>query len=222
MTSKPPKSLGPAVLDRVARGDPAAFDLLYREFARPLVHLAHRLLGDFEQAQEVTQETFLALWRLCRQGRHRQIAKDARPYIFRMAVNRCYDDLRRQGKMPLVSLDEPLPSKGDSRVISLHDVLADPRRCSPRALLDDKRMRGWLEDGLQQLSLHEKTALLLREKEELSYQEIAEVMEASLVQVKSWIHRGRQKLIQGLQTLLSENHERDRLPEGPRNALRLL
>ena len=56
MTPKPRESLGPAVLERVAHGDPAAFDLLYGEFARPLTRLAFRLLGDFERAQEVTQE----------------------------------------------------------------------------------------------------------------------------------------------------------------------
>lgn len=214
---------GPALLERIARGDAQAFEEVYGALSHSLVRLGYRMLGDLDLAHEVAHDTFLKLWQLCREGGYGQVNRDLRAYVFRMAVNRCYDHLRRRQRHPQVSLDELLPGGEGAESISLHEILEDTGSPSARQIAEEHGLEVLFRQGMEVLNPQEKAALTLREFEDCSYQEIAETLDCSMAQVKSLIFRGRQKMLRYLKSLLGdrESDEREADVDRPGNALRV-
>ena len=166
---------------RCRRGDESAFEALIRAHEKRVYTLCRRMCRNEDDALEAAQDTFLAVWRGI--GEFRADAAFS-TWLYRLATNACLDLLRREkkraGDVPLDGAEAPPDPSGGA---------ASPEEAVLRA--DTRRM---VQEALYALPDDHRRILLLRETEQLSYQEIAEVTGLELGTVKSRISRARQAL----------------------------
>jgi RNA polymerase sigma-70 factor (ECF subfamily) len=181
---KPPKEERDAELLRsIARGDAlAAREMVARKLPR-LLALATRMLGDASEAEDVAQESLLRMWRQA--PRWKQGAAQFDTWLHRVALNLCYDRLRRTRRVAVVE-DVPEQADGDP----LPDALLVAESESERVAL-----------ALQALPLRQREAIVLQYYQELSNGEAAMVMEVSVEALESLLARARRRL----RVLLSED-----------------
>jgi RNA polymerase sigma-70 factor (ECF subfamily) len=167
-----------------------SFEEVFHRHQSMVFNLAYRLLGDREEALDITQEVFLSVYRKLR---HFRGASSLKTWIYRITINctsnRCrwWSRLRRRGT---VSLDEHL-SADDDRVFS--DTLRAAGEDPEQALLASERRRE-IERSLLRLPVRQRIAVIMRDVEGCSYEEIADLLKVSLGTVKSRIARGREEL----------------------------
>jgi RNA polymerase sigma-70 factor, ECF subfamily len=170
-----------ALVERHRSGDLQAFDEVYERFGEMVYNLAARLAGNREEAADLTQEIFLRIFRHLGSFGGRSTLKT---WVFRIAVNHCRDRLsRRHPAMQSIDVEN-----GEGGV-----ALADPAR-GPEALAlaaDEGRR---VAAGLTRIPAVFREAVVLRDLEGLSYDEIAEVLGVRVGTVRSRIARGRDQL----------------------------
>ena len=163
------------------RGDEAAFEQLVRLHEKKVYNLCLRMCGNTEDASEAAQDTFLAFWRGL-EGFRQDAALST--WLYRLASNACIDLLRRNKRSV------------DSVSIDNEEVRVDvpDRAPTPEQHVEQKETRRLVNEGLRTLPDEYRQVLILRELEQLSYAEIAELTELELGTVKSRISRGRMLL----------------------------
>jgi len=177
-------------LERVEPGIDLSFEELFERYSSMVYGLVLHILGDREEALDVSQEVFLAIFRKMNTFRGESSLKT---WIYCIAVHRAanrfrwWTRLRRRGT---VSLEEHLSKSPDHELFcSLQSSIRSPEE----ALLRQEE-HAEIERTLLQLPLQQRIAVIMRDIEGLPYEEIAESMGASLGTVKSRIARGREML----------------------------
>ncbi len=170
---------------RCAEGDEEASAELVAEHQRTVVQLAANLLGDREEALDLSQEVFLRVFRTIHRFRGQS---SLRTWIYRIAVNQARNRhrfWRRRHRGDQVSLDQHVAAHGD--------VLSgvDP---TPDRLLAQKELATKLWGALDRLPFEQRTAIVLREVDGLSYEEIAYSLDLAVGTVKSRLTRARRAL----------------------------
>ena len=181
------------LVQRVQRGDSAAFDLLVRKYQHRIIALIGRYVGDWSECQDVAQETFLRAYRAL--GNFRG---DAQFYtwLHRIAVNTAKNHLVASNRRPPgADIDVADAEQFDSG-IRLRDN-DTPERELMRQQMEQTVMR-----AVQALPEELRTAITLREAEGLSYEEIAEKMDCPIGTVRSRIFRAREAIDQELRPLM--------------------
>ncbi len=174
------------------------FEELFQRFQGMVYQLGFRVLGDREEALDLAQEVFLIVFRRMNRFRGESSLKT---WIYRitvnLAANRCrwWSRLRRRGT---VSLDAHL-SRNDQRDLS---ETLEAGGDSPETSLMLREERDQIERSILQLPVLQRIAVVMRDIEGLSYEEIAEATQASLGTVKSRIARGREELKRRLNGVL--------------------
>jgi RNA polymerase sigma-70 factor (ECF subfamily) len=177
-------------LERVDSKDRISFEELFDRYSSMVLSLAYQVLGDREEALDVSQEVFLAIYSKMDSFRGESSLKT---WIYSIAVHRAsnrfrwWNRLRRRGT---ISLEDHLSRKPDQ---DYSIDLKSPAR-SPEEELILKEEREQIAEWLRELPIKQRIAVILRDIEGLSYEEIAESMEISLGTVKSRIARGRELL----------------------------
>lgn len=183
-----------ALAERHRTGDQEAFAEIYRSYGEMVFNLALRLSGDRERAADLSQEIFLRVFRHLDGFRGRSSLKT---WIYRVAVNHCRSRLRRRSQV-VEALTAGRGGRGGEREdADPLDELVDPRR-SPeeRALASDAERV--LQEALARLPAAYREAVVLRDVEDLTYEEIAEVLGVRIGTVRSRIARGRRCLAEEL------------------------
>jgi RNA polymerase sigma-70 factor (ECF subfamily) len=193
-----------ALISGLRSGEECAYEFLIQRFEQPVYNLVSRLVDDTGDAADVVQEVFLKVFRKVGGFRFESSLKT---WIYRIAVN----EARNQRRWFIRHRGKEIGLEADSDAQGPQDWLSDPGR-SPYQEAVDHETRALIELALQKVSPNYRAALVLREVEGLSYEEISEVLEVSLGTVKSRILRGRE----ALRKLLV-----DRLRETPMEALPL-
>jgi RNA polymerase sigma-70 factor (ECF subfamily) len=187
-----------ALVARLRAGDMDAFDQLVEEY-QPLVYaLALRILNDAEDARDAAQETFLKIYRHFANFRGEASLKT---WICRIAINQARSAerwRRRRRRGDTTSLDAPLGLDWSAEPRSPIDYLQSGRPTPEDETLSRERGRQ-IESGLRRLKKDFRIAVILRDIEGLSYEEIAWVTEVSVGTVKSRIARGREMLREAIQ-----------------------
>lgn len=173
----------PQLVARSRDGDLAAFNQLVERYQRPIYNLCLRMLASPESAEDATQEAFIHAFRSIRTFKGGSL----RPWLFRIAANACYDEMRRRRARPAVSLDEPGGEEG--RTLEVADSAPVPDEEVERNELAEA-----LRDALSRLPPDQRLAIVLADVHGLDYSEVAAVMSCSLGTVKSRISRGRRQL----------------------------
>lgn len=162
------------LLARVAAGDSVAAAALTDLIAPRLLRYAARMLGDLAEAEDVTQDTMLRLWRIAPDW---QVgAAQPSTWAFRVATNLCTDRLRRRRPMQEAAPDLPDPGAG-----------------ADAALMVQARARA-LEAALQALPERQRQAVILRHLEDTPNPEIAAIMGVGVEAVESLTARGKRNL----------------------------
>jgi RNA polymerase sigma-70 factor (ECF subfamily) len=183
-----------ALMLRVKQGDTAAFTALVEKYKQPVMNLAWRTLRDETEAEDLAQNVFVQAWKSA--DRYQATAKFS-TWLFTIARNLCLNEIRRRIRHPAESLDQ---TRDDSEEQPLYQVVdkriaAAPKKCCAASW---KRK---VDEALTALPENQRTALSLCRQEELSYEEIAEVLGCSLSATKSLIHRARETHQSPAQTL---------------------
>ena len=176
-------------VERLKRGEAAAFDLLVSQRSGEIYGLLFRLTENSEEARDLTQETFLRAFQNI--GRFRGEA-DLRTWIYRIAINQARNRWRwwrRRRRDSTVSLD----STDGSRKQPLIATLAEGSHNPEQATLAHERERA-LRSAMQSLGRAYRETVILRDIEGFRYEEIAATLEISVGTVKSRLARGRQEL----------------------------
>lgn len=178
-------------------GSQEAFDLLVERYRGPLYGFIHRIINDAYFAEDLLQETFLRLW--IHKDSYRSIARFS-TWIYTIAGNLAKTELRKRKIrrwLPLGgTLKEGDRSEQDHRPIEVQDPVADPDRDFER-----REIQRRVDEEITQLPLVFREAVILRDIQELSYEEISIILKIPLGTVKSRVNRGRLRLQEKLQDL---------------------
>jgi len=175
-----------ALVTGLCQGDGDAYEILIQRYQQPVYNLVCRLLNDPSDAADIVQEVFLKVFRNIRSFRG---GSSLKTWIYRIAVNEAYNYRRWFSR----HLRQEVPFTGEDGNTACADNLADPGR-SPFDHAADHETRALVEKALENLNPRFRAAVVLRDIEDLSYEEIAAVLDISLGTVKSRILRGRESL----------------------------
>jgi RNA polymerase sigma factor (sigma-70 family) len=179
----------------VRRGNHHAFEALVARYQSRLLAFCRHMLSSKEDAEDVLQEVFAAAFNAILADER---AINVRPWLYRIARNRSLNHLRRTQAVGVDSMDVHLSEHGQTTADKVH------RREEFRQLIAD----------VQELPETQRTALLLREIDALSYEQIAEAMETTVPSVKSLLVRARVSLAEAAEArLLSCEEVREELGE---------
>ena len=180
---------------RVKRGDRAAFAELVEQYKQPLFNFVFRTLRDETETEDVAQNTFLQVWKA--RARYERTAKFS-TWLFTIARNLCLNEIRRRSRHPAESIEEAHAEHEDQPRQQYEDKA---HIGAPEKLLHGE-LAEKIEEALAELPENQRTAILLCRQDELSYEEIAKVLDCSLSATKSLIHRGRETLKEKLKRYL--------------------
>jgi RNA polymerase sigma-70 factor (ECF subfamily) len=174
-----------ALIRRVQQGDKSAFDLLVVKYQHKILKLIMRYVRDSAEALDVAQEAFLKAYRAAPSFRG-----DSAFYtwLYRIAINTAKNHLVAAGRRPThYNLDLQDPEQSN--------VLSDLRDLdTPEGLAQSDEIRGAINKAIRNLPEELRTAILLREIEGMSYEEIAQTMECPVGTVRSRIFRAREAI----------------------------
>lgn len=173
--------------ERLRANEPAAYEELIQRYQGPVYNLVARLLNDPNEAADIVQEVFLKVFRKVEGFRGECSLKT---WIYRIAVHEAYNQRRwfRRHRQ-----NETCLENDDEAAVNYVEVVPDSGR-SPFQVTLDHETRARIEAALAKVKPVFQVAVVLRDIEELSYEEISEVLEVNLGTVKSRILRGREAL----------------------------
>jgi RNA polymerase sigma-70 factor (ECF subfamily) len=180
-----------AIVAELKAGSETAFEWLITQYNQPVYSLVYRMLDDPSAAADTTQEVFIKVFR----GIKRFHANSSlKTWIYRIAVHEASNQrrwwFRHKSKETTI---EPRLDSDEDFAPALKDLLIDEGK-SPLENVYDVELKSRVEQELRELPEPYRTTVILRDVEELSYEQIAEVMQASLGTVKSRLVRGRNAL----------------------------
>ena len=184
-----------ALMLRTKRGDRAAFAELVEKYKQPVMNFVFRSLRDEIEAEDLAQNVFLQAWKS--RARYRQTAKFS-TWLFTIARNLCLNEIRRRSRHPAESIEEAHAEHEDQP----RQQYEDKSQIAPPDKLLHGALAQKIEEALAELPEAQRTAILLCRQDELSYEEIAGVLDCSLSATKSLIHRGRETLKEKLKPYL--------------------
>ncbi len=184
-----------ALMLRVKQGDTAAFTELVDKYKQPVMNVAFRMLHDVTEAEDLAQAVFVQVFKSA--GRY-QVSSKFSTWLFTIARNLCLNEIRRRTRHRAEPMDAPHPEQEDQ---PLHQF-EDKQTASPPDSLLHSELEAKIEQALGDLPENQRLAIVLCRQDELSYEEIAEVLGCSVSATKSLIHRGRETLKQKLKPYL--------------------
>jgi RNA polymerase sigma-70 factor (ECF subfamily) len=183
------------VIEAFQRGEKAAFDTLVLRHKDRVFNLSYSFLGDYEEANESSQEAFIKVYNGLKKFR---FESSFSTWLYRIVINTCTNKIKslafRQKKMTS-SLDNP--GHEGNRALDIRD-----EGPTPLVELEERERQDLIRRAIDQLQPEHKAVVVLRDMEGLSYEEIAEITGANLGTVKSRLSRARFELRNKLRGVL--------------------
>ena len=183
------------LMTRIAKGDGEAFEILVNRHQASVLNLIYRFIGDRTQAKDLAQEVFLRVW---------QASKSYKPearfstWIYRITANLCFNELKSSRRKKWFQF---LRSDADHEVQTEEDF--PDNSPSPEDLLLVKERSRQITDALQRLPENQRMALILKRYDDLSYQEIAQILGCSVSAVESLLVRAKRTLQEKLKNFVT-------------------
>ncbi len=170
------------LLDLV-NGDMDAFDVIVDRYKNRLINFVYRFVKDYDVAEDIVQETFL---RVFRKRRDYKAIANFSTWIFTIAGNLAKSELRRRKRWRFLSIDA---TDDEEKTFDIQDPGMRPDHIAAVRMLNEN-----VQNSIDMLQSKYKEALILRDIEGMSYQQIAEVIGVPVGTVKSRVNRARLKL----------------------------
>ncbi len=186
------------LVQKAITGDQFAFEELVTKYEKLVYSICYRMFNNSQDAMDYTQETFIKVYK----NMEKAIGKGSfKSWICTIATNTCLDELRKRSKKQTVSLDENFNDDNNTKY-----VIADGAPTPLEEILIGENSQ-ILKDAINSLSDDDKSIIVLRDVEGLSYDEIAEALDLTLGTVKSRISRARKKLQKSYLDLMQQNSD---------------
>ena len=192
-----PSDADALLVERARRGDVAAFEMLVVKYQRRIERLISRMVRDADLVQDIAQETFIRAYRALPQFRGESAFYT---WLYRIAVNSAKKALMELKRDPLVSESSLVSTDEGEEPSRVENELSDG--ATPESLLASKEIAATVNAAIESLSEDLRQAVVLREIEGLSYEEIADVMNCPIGTVRSRIFRAREAIAAKLRPLL--------------------
>jgi len=179
------------LIERFQDGDLYAFDLIVKRYKNQLMNFVYRFLGNSEEAEDLVQETFLRVYRNRRA--YQKVAKFS-TWIYTIAGNLAKTELRKRKRRKFFSISELGYAEKD------YDI--SDEAYNPEKDVDSRMKEEIIHREINQLSPKFRQVILLRDVQQLSYEEISQIVKIPLGTVKSRVNRGRLKLQEKLKILV--------------------
>jgi len=176
------------IIARTLAGETDAFSLLVRRWERPIYALSLRMLGHDEDARDVCQETFLAAF-----SNLRKFRGDSKfsSWLYRIALNACHSRLRKQGQGQGVSIELSIDQHDEDGYS--YDI-ADPAAEHLTDRLHRDERASMVRKALQALPVEMRQVIIMKEYDELTFAEIAEILQVPVSTIKSRLYTGLQQM----------------------------
>jgi RNA polymerase sigma-70 factor, ECF subfamily len=176
---------------------------LVGRYKQPVTNLIARTINDPTEAEDLAQNAFVQAYK----SAHRyEVTAKFSTWMFTIARNLALNEIRRRSRHPADSLDETFDDNADQPVRQA----VDRRHAGPTEELLHGELVGKIDEAVNALPEKQRTALLLCREDEMSYEEIADVIGCTLSATKSLIHRARETLKQKLKPYLRSGVWEDR------------
>ena len=174
------------LLERAKSGDIAAFEQLIDSYQRKIFNIALRMLGNYDDAGDLTQEVLIRIYRSI--GSFKEQSSFS-TWIYRITTNVCLDEIRKRKNRKVISLDEEIKfDDGDMK----RQIESDEP--TPEETAETEDLKKIVNDAIARLNEEHRIVIVLRDIQGLSYEEIADVLKCPEGTVKSRINRARQAL----------------------------
>ncbi len=181
------------LIERFQNGDVYAFDLIVQRYKEQLLNFVYRFVGNQEEAEDIVQETFLRVYR--KRHAYKRIAKFS-TWIYTIAGNLSRTELRRRKRRKLFSVTDMGFEDRDYEITD--------EGHSPEARVDSVIQEEIIHREINKLSPKFREVIILRDVQELSYEEIGKIIKVPIGTVKSRVNRGRLKLQSQLKHLMKK------------------
>jgi len=172
----------------------ATFDEVVAQYEKPIFNVVYRILGDYDEAADATQETFINAYRSYHRFRGES---SVYTWLYQIALNQSRNRLRRRRRPDIartVSLDAPGP--GDDAASAARDI--PDESSAPHKAVEQQELRGQIMAAIEALPPDYREVVVLREMHGLSYNEIVDATGLTLENVKTRLSRARAMLRQRL------------------------
>lgn len=173
------------------KGDEKAFEEIVNRYSNRIINLAARIMGSTDDGWDVAQEVFISIWKNIDSF---DSNRDLYPWIRKITINACYEELRKRGKRLESSLDDVEDGEPS---IDIPD-----EKYSPEDAFDKIELNEVIKKALETLPEHYRITLWLRVVENLTYEEIAETLNINIGTVKSRINMARKLMRERLKYYL--------------------
>ncbi|MBX7222889.1 MAG: sigma-70 family RNA polymerase sigma factor [Blastocatellia bacterium] len=177
------------IVNRCRSGDSGAWELLVRTFSRRIYNLAYRFVARHELAEDLTQDVFVRIYKSLDQ--YDPSLGDLSNWLMRLARNLIIDDYRRRQRQPVDGGDD----------IENHTHYLRSRVDTPHKHIERKERRLQVREAIEKLSPDLRQCVIMRDIDELTYQEIVDRLQIPEGTVKSRINRGRIELAKVLRRM---------------------
>ncbi len=188
------------LVERVQRGERQAFDLLVIKYQRRIMRLLARLVHDPAEVEDLAQEVFIKAWRALPQFRGESAFYT---WIYRIALNTARNWLATRRRQPML-LDAA--ENEDGETFSVDDNLTD--YATPESAVVGREIVDTINQAIEDLPEDQRTAIVLREIEGMTYEEIAQIMQCPVGTIRSRIYRAREAISQRLRPVLGNGSDR--------------
>lgn len=181
------------LVQQVQQGDKRAFDLLVIKYQRRIMRLLTRMISDPAEVEDVAQETFIKAYRALPQFRG---DSNFYTWLYRIAINSARNWQAAKARRPLVAHEY---ENEEGETFSSIDTLTDIN--TPESMMVSRQVADTVNAAISQLAPELRTAIVLREIEGLSYEEIAQTMDCPIGTVRSRIFRARESIAEQLRNV---------------------
>ena len=174
------------LIKKAKKGDIAAFEELVRLHEKKVYTIAYKYMGNYEDAGDITQETFIKAYQVIETFRGEA---SFGTWVYRIAANKALDELRKRKKFQITSLEEEIELEAGSvsKEIAAEDA-------TPEEYYLQQETGQYLQQLLNEMREEYKVVIIMREVEGRTYEEMAKALDCSLGTVKSRLSRARNHL----------------------------
>lgn len=189
------------LIGKAKQGDVEAFEKLIEGCQKKVFNIAFRMLGNFDDASELSQEVFLKAYKSIKNFKGDSLFNT---WIYKVTTNACLDEIRKRKNKKVVSLDEDIEIGGNEMKRQIKDDSPGPELTA-----EDNELKRAVKDSINMLSEEYRTVIVLRDIQGFSYEEISGIIKCPEGTVKSRINRARQalkKILQQKKELINEEY----------------